>query len=321
MSQHGTEFVPHFRQGLLFWSQDAFPWPATTLGSLPQRWPQRVRPALLLPSWASMAARNTRTTRGRLWPSQASKNSFSLVGKSIVMVLMGGSAMAPSEAAVAASGAIVWAGYGGEEAGTALADVLLGAYNPGGRMPFTSYLSVDDFPLYYNMSMVGAPHGRTYRYFTGPDPVFRFGQGSSYSHMAYSNLSIRGAHVGVFQPCASLNISITLMNHGPKAGDEVIQVYVRMRNAPAKVIVPRSALVAFRRIATQIELPLINNGFLLSPRSFALVDGAGKRWMLYPVDVDVYVGSQQPTVNDWSGSQAATLKMSGPPTPLNSCLS
>jgi beta-glucosidase len=95
---------------------------------------------------------------------------LSSTGVPIILVIMGGSSVVPSNTTNANMSAILWAGYGGEEAGTALADVIFGTYNPAGRLPFSFYNSIDDLPPYLNMSMIGLPYGRTYRYYTGPKP-------------------------------------------------------------------------------------------------------------------------------------------------------
>lgn len=240
---------------------------------------------------------------------------------------MGGSAVVPSDDVLDAVAAVVWAGYGGEEAGTALADVLFGASNPGGRLPFTFYHSVQDLPPYYNMSMVGAPHGRTYRYYTGPEPVFRFGEGLSYSKITTFNVSAAieskqaftvTSSTENFKPCDSVILTATLHNDGPFDADEITQAYVRLTNLSLPLITPIHALAAFARTA----VPTGSNVALrvvLPPRAFAVVDGVAARWMLAPAAVGIYLGSQQPREEDWTGPQAFQLQLSGSPLPLSQC--
>src|SRR2546430_17415210 len=104
------------------------------------------------------------------------------VGKPTVLVLMSGSAVAVNWAQEHVP-AIVEAWYGGQAAGSALADVLFGDYNPAGRLPVTFYTSVDDLPPFDDYRM----EGRTYRFFKGT-PLYPFGYGLSYTTFAYKNL-------------------------------------------------------------------------------------------------------------------------------------
>src|SRR5207253_5574967 len=101
-------------------------------------------------------------------------------GKPVVVVLTSGSAIAANSAAKRA-GAVLEAWYGGEEAGTAIAETLAGVNNPAGRLPVTFYESVDQLPPFTEYAM----RGRTYRYFKG-DTLYSFGYGLSYSTFAYT---------------------------------------------------------------------------------------------------------------------------------------
>jgi beta-glucosidase len=101
-------------------------------------------------------------------------------GKPVVLVLLNGSAVSLNWAAEHIP-AIVEAWYPGQAAGTAIADVLFGRYNPAGRLPVTSYRSVDQLPPFSQYDM----QGRTYRYFEG-EPLFPFGHGLSYTMFRYS---------------------------------------------------------------------------------------------------------------------------------------
>ena len=103
-------------------------------------------------------------------------------GKPLVVVLMNGSALAVDWAKRHAN-AVVEAWYPGEEAGTAIADVLTGKTNPGGRLPVTFYADTKDLPPFDDYSM----SNRTYRYFRGK-PLWGFGYGLSYSTFKWTNL-------------------------------------------------------------------------------------------------------------------------------------
>jgi len=134
-------------------------------------------------------------------------------GKPVIVVLINGSALAVNDAEEHAS-AILDAWYGGEAAGTAIAETLAGENNPAGRLPVTFYRSVDQLPPFDNYSM----DGRTYRYFRG-EPLYPFGHGLSYSTFHYSDLQAR-------RDSGKLRISVRVTNTSQRDGDEVVQLYV-----------------------------------------------------------------------------------------------
>jgi beta-glucosidase len=143
--------------------------------------------------------------------------SVSALGKPVVLVLLNGSAVAVNWAREHVP-AIVELWYPGQAGGTALADALFGDYNPAGRLPVTFYKSEDQLPAFddYNMK------GRTYRYFEG-EPLYPFGYGLSYTTFSYRNLRLPGeAPAG-----GSLKVSVEVENSGKRAGDEVVQLYVK----------------------------------------------------------------------------------------------
>ena len=133
-----------------------------------------------LPGWRSHLARSAGAT-GRTWCKAAIAT-----GKPVVVVLTSGSAISANYAAAHAD-AVLAAWYGGEEAGTAIAQTLAGDSNPAGRLPVTFYKSVEQLPPFTDYAM----KGRTYRYFKG-EPLYPFGFGLSYSSFEYAGWS-RGA--------------------------------------------------------------------------------------------------------------------------------
>jgi len=144
------------------------------------------------------------------------------LGKPLVLVLLNGGALAVNWAADHIP-AIIEAWYPGQAGGQALADLLFGDYNPAGRLPVTFYKSVDDLPPFddYNMA------GRTYRYFQG-EPLFPFGHGLSYTTFEFRDLQIQPAQVTIGGQVA---VSARVTNTGLRAGDEVVQLYVRYPDA------------------------------------------------------------------------------------------
>src|SRR5262249_24813559 len=110
--------------------------------------------------------------------------------KPTVLVLLNGSALAVNYAHAHVP-PIVEAWYPGPAAGRGIADVLVGNYNPGGRLPVTFYKSTDDLPAFDNYAMTG----RTYRYFKGA-ALYPFGHGLSYTTFAYTNLRTSAPRIG-----------------------------------------------------------------------------------------------------------------------------
>ncbi len=159
------------------------------------------------------------------------------LGKPVVLVLMNGSALAINWAAEHIP-AIVEAWYPGEAGGIALADVLFGDTNPGGRLPVTFYKSVDDLPPFEDYRL----EGHTYRYFCGK-PLFPFGYGLSYTTFAYDNLQMDRSQVKAGDEVA---ISVTITNTGSRTGDEVVQLYTC--DVEAGVSRPVKELKGFKRL-------------------------------------------------------------------------
>jgi beta-glucosidase len=167
-------------------------------------------------------------------------------GKPVIFVMMTGSAIAiPWEAENLPAGqagipAIINAWYGGQAAGTAVADVLFGDYNPSGRLPVTFYKSDNDLPSFEDYSMAN----RTYRYFKG-ETLYPFGFGLSYTNFKYSNLKLSKTSI---KKNESVQIEVTVSNIGKYKGDEVVQLYIThdgLENAPL------SALKSFKRITLE----------------------------------------------------------------------
>jgi beta-glucosidase len=153
-------------------------------------------------------------------------------GKPVVVVLSSGSAIAATFAAEHAA-SLLEAWYGGEEAGTAIAETLAGVNNPAGRLPVTFYRSVDQLPPFTDYAM----KGRTYRYFEG-EPLYPFGFGLSYSTFAYSGLVAKRTPEGA-------EIRATVKNTSARDGDEVVQLYVGGGLEPEA---PMRSLRGFQRI-------------------------------------------------------------------------
>ena len=201
-------------------------------------------------------------------------------GTPVVLVLLNGSALAINWAAEHVP-AIVEAWYPGQAAGTAIADVLFGAYNPAGRLPVTFYRSADQLPPFADYAM----EGRTYRYFRGA-PLFPFGHGLSYTHFAYENLRIPEQVAAG----SAADVAVDVVNDGAMEGEEVVQVYVTANDAPGPA--PIRTLVGFRRVQL-LAGERRSVGFSIPPEDLAIVNTEGRR-MVVPGTYTISVGGKQP---------------------------
>ncbi|MEI6948863.1 glycoside hydrolase family 3 C-terminal domain-containing protein [Paraflavisolibacter sp. H34] len=183
-------------------------------------------------------------------------------GKPVVFVMMTGSAIAcPWEAENVPAIVNTW--YGGQSAGTALADVLFGDYNPSGRLPVTFYKSDADLPGFNDYSM----DGRTYRYFKG-QPLYGFGHGLSYTTFRYDNLQLPPAT----KAGKTVKVSVRVTNTGRRDGEEVVQLYVAHEAGAYKT--PVRALKGFQRLFLKAgESKQVT--FSLSPKQLSRIDEQG----------------------------------------------
>jgi beta-glucosidase len=216
-------------------------------------------------------------------------------GTPVVLVLLNGSPLAVNWADEHCA-AILEAWYPGQAGGRAVAEVLFGDTNPGGRLPVTFYPSVDQLPPFEDYAMAG----RTYRYFDG-DVLYPFGYGLSYTAFAYSDLAL--SHDRMDGP-EVLRVSCVVRNTGERAGDEVVQVY--LRDEAASLPVPRHSLVGFKRIHLAVGAEE-RVTFEIQPKQFAFVDDAGD-WVIEPGTFKVFVGGGQPGMSE---GVSATVEMVG----------
>jgi beta-glucosidase len=227
-------------------------------------------------------------------PQERLLEAVSAAGKPVIVVLTGGGALGVNWAAEHAP-AIVQLWYPGEEGGTALADVLVGDYDPAGRLPVTFYKSVDQLPPFEDYRMAG----RTYRYFTG-DPLFPFGYGLSYTRFAYSGLQVpKQARAG-----QDITVRVRVTNVGSVAGDEVVQLYVKHLSSSA--LAPIRSLEGFKRINVK-RGGTETVSFTLTPRELSAIASGSKRVVL-PGEFEITVGGRQPAPAG-PGSQVLAAKV------------
>ena len=194
---------------------------------------------------------------------------------------MNGSALAVDWAKQHAN-AIVEAWYPGEEGGNAIANVLTGKVNPGGRLPITFYASTKDLPPFDDYSM----DGRTYRYYRGT-PLWGFGYGLSYSTFKWTNMKLSTDSLKAGDP---LVVDADVENTSERAGDAVSELYLTPPAAPTS---PRLALVGLERYTlAPNEKRRIH--FTLDARSLSTVDANGSRAVRAGNYVS-HLGGTQPT--------------------------
>ena len=168
--------------------------------------------------------------------------------------------------------------YPGGEGGRALADVLLGRYNPAGRLSVSVPRSVGQIPVYYNKKL---PYSHDYVEESAA-PLYPFGYGLSYSTFTYRNLRVEGT----VPEDACVKIDVT--NDGALAGDEVVQVYIR--DLTASTARPRKQLCAFRRVKGIGPGETVTVSLPLQRSAFELVNPAMQR-VVEPGEFEIQVGA------------------------------
>ena len=191
-------------------------------------------------------------------------------GKQVIYVNCSGSAIALTPETESCD-AIVQAWYPGQEGGTAVADVLFGDYNPGGKLSVTFYKDDSQLPDYEDYSM----KGRTYRYFS--DPLFAFGYGLSYTTFEIGEATIQGTE----------SITIPVTNTGQRDGTEIVQVYIRDLSDKEG---PLKSLRGFQRVevkAGQTATATIS----LTPKSFEFWDAKTNTMRTKPGTYEILYGN------------------------------
>ena len=228
------------------------------------------------------ASRSTLTLPGR---QQQLLEAAVATGKPIVLVLLNGRPLDITWASEHVP-AILDAWYPGTEGGNAVADLLFGDANPGGKLPVSWPRSVGQVPIFYARMLTQIPDALDTRYWDGSSaPLYPFGYGLSYTVFKMDNLKTEGSSV---KAGSTLAVSIELQNTGAVVGDQVVQLYTHQRSGSASR--PARELKAFRRVSLKpgerqtITLALDTNdlGFW-SPQTH--------RWSIEPGPFDLWVGA------------------------------
>ena len=201
-------------------------------------------------------------------------------GTPVVVVLIGGSAITMSRW-IDRAGAVLDAWYPGEEGGNAVADVLFGDANPSGRLPVTFPVAEGQLPLVYNHKPTG--RGDDYVDLTG-QPLYPFGFGLSYTTFEYDSLSISPSEMS---PNGRAIVRCLVRNTGRRAGDEVVQLY--LRDVLASVARPVRELEGFARVHLEAgDSKWVS--FALGPDELRMLD-RDMKWVVEPGVFRVMVGA------------------------------
>jgi beta-glucosidase len=219
------------------------------------------------------------------------------LGKPFVVVLFNGRPLT-LEKVQAAAPAILEAWFPGVQAGNAVADVLFGRVNPGGKLPVTFPRSVGQVPIYYNHEPTGRPCDPTFkwnsRYRDIPTcaPLYPFGYGLSYTTFAISNLRL-SSHT--MRANGSVRAFVDVKNTGSRSGDEVVQLYIH--DPVASISQPVRRLRGFERVTLAPDQTRTVS-FRLDRSHVGFYDDAG-RFVVEPGTIDVYAGdSSEATMTD-----------------------
>jgi beta-glucosidase len=201
-------------------------------------------------------------------------------GKPVVVMLFSGGPLTFARID-AAMPAILYCWYLGQEAGHAVSDVLFGDVNPGGRLPISIPRSVGQIPVYYNR----APSARRSNYlFEDSTPLYEFGYGLSYTTFRMDDVRVSRDTIARTD---SVRVSVKVTNTGTRAGDAVVQLYIRQDyTIPTR---PIKELKDFRRVSLAPgETKTVE--MTLTPAKLAHV-GVDKRYVVDPGMFKVMVGS------------------------------
>jgi len=214
--------------------------------------------------------------------------AVSALGKPIVLVLLNGRPLSINWAAAHVP-AILEAWEPGSEGGHAVADILFGDVNPGGKLPVCFPRSASHAPLYYARTLTHLPESSeryVSRYWDSPTtPLYPFGFGLSYTTFAFSNLKVSAARVKVGD---SVTVSVDVSNSGKVAGDEVAQLYIHQKWGSDSR--PMRELKGFERVTLQPgETKTVT--FQLSPDELQYWSTNVGQWIQEAAEFDVWVGA------------------------------
>jgi beta-glucosidase len=216
-------------------------------------------------------------------------DAIKATGKPFVVVLFNGRPLTLTDVA-ASSPAILEAWFPGVEAGNAVADVLFGRVNPGGKLPVSFPRVLGQVPIYYNHEPTGRPcdigskYNSRYRDLNSCDPLYPFGYGLSYTTFSITNLRLGKGRVPAN---GKVSATVDVTNTGARAGDEVVQLYI---NDPvASISQPVRRLRGFQRVTLEPGATKTVS-FTLDRSDFGFYNNEGE-FVVEPGAIDVYAGN------------------------------
>ena len=189
----------------------------------------------------------------------------------------------------ASSPAILEAWFPGTEAGNAVADVLFGKVNPGGKLPASFPRALGQIPIYYNHEPTGRPcdvtskYNSRYRDLAACDALYPFGFGLSYTKFSVTNLHLSTQHVS---KNGRVTASMDVTNTGDRKGDDVAQLYIH--DPVASISQPVRRLRGFQRVTLDPGQKQTVS-FTLDKSDFGFYDNRG-RFVVEPGRIDVFAG-------------------------------
>lgn len=205
-------------------------------------------------------------------------NAIFALKKPVTVVLINGRPLSVVNIAARAN-ALIEGWYLGQATGTAMADILFGDSNPGGKLPVTIARSVGQLPVYYNMK----PSARRGYLFNDISPLYPFGYGLSYTRFDIGEPRLSSAAI---KANGSVDVSVAVQNVGQRAGDEVVQLYVR--DKVSSVTRPLKELKGFERVSLRPgEAKTVT--FKITPEALRLWSADMKR-VVEPGEFDIMAG-------------------------------
>src|SRR5512132_267708 len=232
------------------------------------------------------AARSTLDLPGR---QEELLRAIKATGKPVAVVLLNGRPLA-LEGVVDDAPALLEAWFPGVQAGPAVADVVFGKVNPGGKLPVTFPRRLGQVPIYYNHEPTGRPCDPNQKYVSrhrdipSCAPLFEFGHGLSYTTFEVSDLQLSAATVS---RNGSLQASVTVTNTGRREGDEVVQLY--LHDPVASISQPVRRLRGFERVTLDPGQTRTVT-FTLDKSDFGFYDNRGT-FVVETGRIDVYAGT------------------------------
>jgi beta-glucosidase len=215
-------------------------------------------------------------------------DAIKATGKPFVVVLFNGRPLTLQKVAASAP-SILEAWFPGVQAGNAVADVLFGKVNPGGKLPVSFPVNLGQVPIYYNHEPTGRPCDVTqkwnsrYRDLNTCQPLYPFGYGLSYTTFSITNLRLSSATVSAK---GTVTASVDVTNTGSRAGDEVVQLY--LHDPVASISQPVRRLRGFQRVTLDAGARTTVT-FTLGSSDFGFYDNRG-RFVVEPGQIDVFAG-------------------------------